>query len=209
MLCDFQVWREKPHLKHRLRGRRTATLSTDSSLGCLVVWPQACCVASLATGQLHAWSKITRRALWVDAFDSLGAAILKTWQPCPLALDPRQQQHYMPQTWVAYRQRGGSILATMTLAKAFDQSAALLTLHQALAGRSELADAGLHLPWPTNARAICTEPCVLFKNAEASSAELDVAAQRLRGDFASASPLTAGALLRAYVQQRGWLVSLV
>ena len=41
------------------------------------------------------------------------------------------------------------------------------------------------------------------QKAEASSAELDVAAQRLRADFASASPLAAGALLRAYVQ-RGW-----
>jgi hypothetical protein len=81
----------------------------------------------------------------------------------PLALI-RANNYYMPRPWVAYRQRGGSILATMTLAKAFDQSAALLTLHQALAGRSELADAGLQLPWPTNARAICTEPCVCSKS---------------------------------------------
>ena len=44
--------------------RRTATLSTDRHMYFSMA-PQAA-AWPLATGQLHAWSKITRRALWVD-----------------------------------------------------------------------------------------------------------------------------------------------
>jgi hypothetical protein len=157
----------------------------------------------LATGQLHAWSKITRRALWVDGVRFPEGSYFEDMATMPLALIRANSYYYMPRPWVAYRQRGGSILATMTLAKAFDQSAALLTLHQALAGRAELADAGLQFAMAHQCARNLYGAMRFVQKAEASSAELDVAAQRLRADFASASPLTAGALLRAYVQ-RGW-----
>lgn len=202
VLCDFQVWREKPRLKHRLRGEAHRH-TFDGPSHVLQYGPTGLLRGLLATGQLHAWSKITRRALWVDGVRFPEGSYFEDMATMPLALIRANSYYYMPRPWVAYRQRGGSILATMTLAKAFDQSAALLTLHQALAGRSELADAGLQFAMAHQCARNLYGAMRFVQKAEASSAELDVAAQRLRADFASASPLTAGALLRAYVQ-RGW-----
>lgn len=63
VLCDFQVWRERPRLKHRLRGERHRR-SFDGPAGQLVHDRCALLAGLLARGQLHAWSKIARRALW-------------------------------------------------------------------------------------------------------------------------------------------------
>ncbi|MFO1228769.1 MAG: hypothetical protein U1E75_00100 [Alicycliphilus sp.] len=62
---------------------------------------------------------------------------------------------------MAYRQRGSSILATMTLRKALDQSAALLPLAQALQGRPELQHAGLRLALAQHAARSLIGPCAM------------------------------------------------
>lgn len=204
VLCDFQVWRERPRLKHRLRGeahRRTfegpsRTLQHDRA-GLLR--------GLLATGQLHAWSKITRRALWADGLRFPPGRYFEDMATMPLALLRAASHCHVPEPWVAYRQRGSSILATMTLPKAFDQSAALRPLREALAGHPEEDDAGLCFAMAHQCARNMQGAMRVVQRASAPAAELDAAAARIRADFAAASPLDAAALLRAYLQRGWWL----
>ena len=85
VLCDFQVWREQVRLKHRLRGEGHRR-SFDGPAGRLVRDRGQLLAGMLMTGELHAWSKISRRALWggADADDlrfPVGATS-RTWPPC-------------------------------------------------------------------------------------------------------------------------------
>ncbi len=206
VLCDFAVWRERPRLKHRLRGeghRSTfagphATLRPGGA-GLLA--------GLLATGELHAWSKITRRALWAADVRFPVGRYFEDMATMPLALLRARSYWHAPRPWVAYRQRGGSILANMTLPKALDQSAALRPLAQALQGRPEAQDAALRLALAQQcARNLVGAMRVVERAAgTVPDAVLDEAAARVRADFAAASPLDARALAAAYARRGWWL----
>ncbi len=120
----------------------------------------------------------------------------------PLMALRAQSFYYETSPWVAYRQRDSSILASMSLRKALDQSAALLPLAQALAGQPEWQHAGLRLALAQQAarslvgamRHVCQSP-----DGTAALAE------QLRQNFRAASPLTPEELARAYLQRGWWL----
>lgn len=213
VLCDFQVWRERPRLKHRLRGeahRRTF----DGPPRVLQQGAAGLLCGLLATGQLHAWSKITRRVVWADGVRFPVGRYFEDMATMPVALLRASSYYYAPETWVAYRQRGGSILSTMTLPKALDQSAALLALRQALQGRAELAHHGLQFAMAHQCARNLLGAMRFVRQAsapnaaeaaDAPEAELAAAAARIRADFAAASPLSAGALQQAYWRRGWWL----
>src|SRR5574337_1074190 len=146
VLCDFQVWRERVRLKHRLRGEGHRR-SFEGPAHCLVRDRGQLLAGMLMTGELHAWSKVSRRGLWGGA-DAAGLRFpvgryFEDMATMPLMALRADSFFYEPRPWVAYRQRDSSILATMTTPKALDQSAALLPLVQALQGRPEMQQAGL------------------------------------------------------------------
>ncbi len=208
VLCDFAVWRERPRLKHRLRGEghRNTFAGPHAALrpgGAELL------AGLLATGQLHAWSKITRRALWPDAVRFPPGRYFEDMATMPLALLGARSYWHAPRPWVAYRQRGGSILSTMTLPKAMDQSAALRAFSEALRGRPEAEDAALRFALAHQcARSLMGAMRVVARAAAqpgADAAALDAAAGRIRADFAAASPLPADALARAYLLRGWWL----
>ncbi len=208
VLCDFAVWRERPRLKHRLRGEGHRG-SFDGPHATLRPGGPELLAGLLATGQLHAWSKITRRGLWPDAVRFPAGRYFEDMATMPLALLGARSYWHAPRPWVAYRQRGGSILATMTLPKALDQSAALLAFSEALRGRPEAADAALRFALAhQSARNLTGAMRVVARAAGqpgADAAALDAAADRIRADFAAVSPLPADALARAYLQRGWWL----
>ncbi len=132
ILCDFSVLRERPKLKHRLRGethRRTflgpsgQTLSDRSAL-----------FRGVVEGvNLHAWSKIAKRELWGDDLRFPVGRYFEDMVVVPrLALRARSF-HYVAQPWIHYRQRQGSILATMSMRKAQDMSRSLLGIREEFA----------------------------------------------------------------------------
>jgi len=131
VLCDFSVWRERPRFKHRLRGERHRR-SFKGPARQLVNDRCTLVAGMLATGQLHAWSKISRRALWGQDLRFPPGRYFEDMVTMPLMALRAQSFYYEPQPWVAYRQRASSILSTMSLPKAIDQSTALLPLAQAL-----------------------------------------------------------------------------
>jgi hypothetical protein len=99
----------------------------------------------------------------------------------------------------------------MTLPKAFDQSAALLALRQALEGRAELGHHGLQFAMAHQCARNLLGAMRFVRQASAPDApdatepELAAAAVRIRADFAAASPLAAEALQQAYWRRGWWL----
>lgn len=125
VLCDFSVLRQQPRLKHRLRGERhrstfRAPGDERDALSALVV--------GVMTGrQLHAWSKIARREIWRQARFPEGRCF-EDIAVIPALLPRVRRWRHVAEPWVAYRQRPGSILSSLTPAKARDFAVALAEL---------------------------------------------------------------------------------
>lgn len=204
VLCDFRAWREHTRLKHRLRGelhRRTF----DGPAGRLVRDRCAIVAGMLRTGELHAWSKIGLRALWANDLRFPPGQYFEDMATMPLLALRARSFYYAPYPWVAYRQRGGSILATMSEQKCLDQSRALGGLAQALRASGEgcREDASVRLAMAhQGARNLIGAMRFLRTRGNADSAAL---AERLRQDFRELSPLSPWQLERAYLLRGWWL----
>ena len=208
VLCDFRVWRERMRLKHRLRGelhRRTfdgpaARLSQDRC---------APLAGMLMTGELHAWSKIARRALWADDLRFPPGRYFEDMATMPqLALRARSF-YYQPTPWVAYRQRGSSILATMNLQKCLDQSQALSGLSSALGadtgGCRDDARVRLAMAHQSARNLIGAMRFLKTQRSAPAVGDATALAERLREDFRTLSPLSPPQLERAYLARGWWL----
>ena len=202
VVCDFQVWRESPRLKHWLRGEQHRR-SFAGPARTLLTEPARFLAPLLLPGQLHAWSKISRRALWNKDLRFPEGAYFEDMATMPrLALRARSFW-YEPVPWVAYRQHGSSILAHMTPAKAIDLSAALrmfraeLDSHPLLAQHSSLRFALSHL----SARNYIGALRQVTNN---TGTMREAMMQQCYNDFLHTSPLSACSLERAYLH-RGWL----
>lgn len=130
VMCDFRVHRRPFRLKHRLRGelhRHTFNgparqLGRDHS---------ALVAGLLVAGQLHSWSKIATRAIWQrvrfpeDRYFEDIAVI-------PQLVDAVDSYYYVPETWIDYRQRAGSILEDFSPVKMRHLIHALRDMHAQL-----------------------------------------------------------------------------
>ena len=131
VVCDFAYLREHPRLKHRLRGEHhvrsfagpSSAPSSDTA---------ALLDGLLRLGYLHSWSKIARRALWGDDLRFPVGHTFEDMATTPdLAVRARSHVH-VPEVWIGYRQRAGSILSTASLHKTDDMMRALQGLPQRL-----------------------------------------------------------------------------
>lgn len=209
VVCDFQVWRERERLKHVLRGERHKRTFAGAAGG-----PQAggaaLAAGLLQTGQLHAWSKISRRALWAGGLRFPEGSYFEDLATMPQLALLADSFFYVAKPWVAYRQREGSILASMNLRKAHDQSAALAGFLPAYA-----AAQGEGTPLPQGLQFALAHQCARNLigalrslpgwSGQEPAAVLQAAADRFRHDFAQASPLTLAQLLRQYLWRGWWL----
>jgi len=200
VLCDFAVWRTPMRLKHRLRGEQHRS-SFHGPARALLHDRNALLAGLLSAGQLHAWSKIARRALWQDDLRFPVGRCFEDMMTMPLLALRAANFCYEPSPWVAYRQRSGSILSGMTAAKALDQSAALRPLAQALHTWAK--------PLPSEIQSALTLQCARnFLGAmrccpALPAAERPAFMQQLRADFLATSPLTAGQWIKLCLQH-GW-----
>lgn len=125
VMCDFLMLRERTRLKHRLRGELHRRTFAGPS-GVTLQDPAGLVRGMLEAGQLHAWSKVSRRSLWgTDLRFPVGKFFEDQVVMPRLALRAESYQH-VPRVWVAYRQRAGSILASASLKKAEDMSRAMV-----------------------------------------------------------------------------------
>ena len=211
VLCDFAVLRERPSLKHRLRGE-THRATFAGPAGGPFQDRAALLSGLLMTGELHAWSKVTRRTLWGTDLRFPVGRYFEDMATMPLVLLRARSYCYVDAAWVAYRQRGSSILATMTPAKAQDQVQALGAFAQALAQAEAAgalpADAALHFALAHQCARSLQGALRFTARAAVPEAQRNAASARLRSDFAAVSPLTAQQLLAAYVRRGWWLRAL-
>lgn len=203
VLCDFRVWRERTRLKHRLRGElhRASFAGPANTL----LHDRAVLLAGLLrTGELHAWSKVSRRALWAPDLRFPPGRYFEDMAAMPLVALRAASFYYAPQPWVAYRQRGSSILATMNARKALDQSGALRAFRRALAGTSAEGDAALRfaLAHQCARNLIGAMRFVARQGADPAAVEW---AECLREDFRASSPLSPEQLAQAYLRRGWWL----
>lgn len=203
VLCDFSVWRKHERLKHRLRGERHRH-SFDGPARTLVHDRCALLKGLLTTGQLHAWSKISRRALWED-LRFPARRWFEDMATMPLMALRAESFYYEPKPWLAYRQRTSSILASMTLSKALDQSAALTPLSQALQTLPCGANEGVRLALTHQCARNLIGAMRFVRRAALPAAERHAVIQRLCGDFRKASPLSGREWLLACLRRGWWL----
>lgn len=123
VLCDFRMLREKMRLKHRLRGELHRStfhgpsdqLSRDKA---------ALLNGVFHAGQMHSWSKISRKALWRSGLRFPVGRYFEDARTTPDLLLAAESFYHCAQPWVLYRQREGSILASMNARKLVDMFSA-------------------------------------------------------------------------------------
>ena len=201
LTCDFRVHREHFRFKHRLRGethrrtfggtpRRLGTDFSDLVSGILI------------NGQLHAWSKIARRSVWQQVRFPEGR-YFEDIAVLPMLLDATRSHFHVPEPWVVYRQRSGSILASMSAEKIRHQLHALHELGAALdpSRRALDGEAGFAVQYFI-LKSLASLARRLAAGHSAESAELD---RLLRESLQSLLPLGPGPVLRDYCR-RGWFL---
>lgn len=199
VLCDFAYLRERPALKHRLRGEchvrsftgRPGSVSRDR--GALIA-------GLLEAGELHAWSKIARREAWLQAPFPEGRYFEDIAVVAPL-VSATDNFTYAAAPWVGYRQHGASILASLTPPRIRDGLASIADLQHGLSAQADAS--GLRAQRALDYFAL-RGFVSLLRRAEAGPLDQEPA---LRDAFATAHarlfPQGTAAILRDW-RRRGW-----
>lgn len=110
IMCDFFMWRRVIKLKHRIRGElhRKSFIGPENHLSTDL---DALFYGLYACGQLHIWSKISKRELWQGLRFPVGR-LMEDVTVSPRLFMQVKNYFYATRVWVAYRQRPGSILST-------------------------------------------------------------------------------------------------
>jgi len=90
-------------------------------------------------GQLHPWSKISRRSMWTDVLRFPDGMVFEDVAVMPKLASRAATAFHVPEPWVAYRHWNGSIVATMNPRKCLDLSQASVDFF------ADLRRPGLHL----------------------------------------------------------------
>lgn len=116
VMCDFRVLRDQQRLKHKLRGENHRA-SFVGKKNKLTSNPAELFYGLYKKGELHSWSKISKRALWGNNLCFPVGRYMEDMVTTPRLALRVETFFYCPNVWVAYRQRQGSILATPSAKK--------------------------------------------------------------------------------------------
>jgi glycosyltransferase involved in cell wall biosynthesis len=194
VLFDFRSFRdgvtERAHVKTFEGPSRTRSHDRDALLAGL-----------FRTGQWHPWSKVVRRAAWPAALRFPEGRVFEDLAVYPrLALSVASFVH-LPEVWIAYRQRSGSILSQLSAQKLDDWTQALVGYPVALRdGGVRLSDDTLFEIAHFSARTLLR--AVRRWRALCTHAYADERLQAFAARWRASSPLTADELARAYLRRR-------
>jgi len=197
VLCDFRTVREPMKLKHKLRGelhRRTFAGPTEQ----LSEDKNALLNGIFALGHLHSWSKIARRHLWGDDLRFPAGHFFEDMATTPELAMRAKNFYYVPEVWLGYRQRSGSILASMNFKKVDDMLLALQGLGQRLRAQKAVYSADTQF----TAAFYVAKAFICAGRFAATHAEPERLPDYLRA-FQQCSPLSPQELMSAYLA-RGW-----
>ena len=112
VLCDHCVLRDASGIKHRLRGEHHRSTFQGAS-GAVSMDRSRLVEGAFLQGQMHVWSKVARRAHWQAApFPDRGA--FEDISVSARLLAGATRWVHVDRPWIAYRQRAGSIMDTLT-----------------------------------------------------------------------------------------------
>jgi glycosyltransferase involved in cell wall biosynthesis len=199
VMCDFRAFDDASGQARRAHDAHRSTFSG----------PQDCMSGDIdllirglfQVGRLHPWSKIVRREIWPTALRFPFGRVFEDLAVFPrLALQARNF-YYAPQVWIAYRQRAGSTLATLSATRLGDWMAALVGYGEQLrAAEHKISEETAFVVAHYSARAF-VRACKRGIKLAGPHAALAQFADRWR----ASSPLNAAALLRAYLRRgRVW-----
>lgn len=125
VLCDYRKLRAKTKLKHRMRGEMH--LRTFSGAAEQLIRDRSAQVRGLfELGQMHVWSKICKRSLWTADLRFPEGKYYEDMFVSPRLAIRAGTCYYAPRVWISYRQREGSIMATLSPQKLVGLSEALV-----------------------------------------------------------------------------------
>jgi glycosyltransferase involved in cell wall biosynthesis len=125
IMCDYEVWREKPlaDVRKRLRDRHIASFGGQP--GVLSRDNLALFAGLYEKGKLHAWSKISKRHFWNEGLQFPEGRYFEDMIATPKLALKVNTYFYVPDVWVRYRRREGSILTSGSLKKIDDLAAGM------------------------------------------------------------------------------------
>lgn len=201
--CDFRVWRSHTRWKHKLRGElHKHTLAAPAYR--LLSQSRQTLIDLLLLGQSHIWSKISKRSLWEHpALRFPVGACYEDLTVSPQLFLRAQSLYYVPEPWVWYRQRAGSILATPNLQKTQDLSRALLPFCQNLKSSSWAQDEEVRFAL-AHAAAKSLVSCLRFlQRHKLAPEQQQLLRTQFLDNFQNTSPLSLSELHQQY-RKRGW-----
>ena len=203
VLCDFRVFREEDAAggSRRRRQAREAQVRGFAGAGNLLLESRDQLIEGLfGAGRMYAWSKIVRHAAWPSALRFTEKRLFEDLALYPrLALAMRSFVH-VPQVWIAYRQRPGSILNSWSTSKLDDWLFALAGYGPQLRG----SDAGIRPATLFAVADFCTcewRDCVRAFRKLPQSAEARQTFVKFRGYWRTSSPLNVDELTWAYLKR--------
>lgn len=122
--CDFRAFDDESSKPQRARYRHVPSFVGTAQSACDNT--DLLLRGLFQAGQLHPWTKIVRREVWPAALRFPVGRVFEDLAVYPrLALQVQRHVH-VPEVWVAYRQRTGGTLATLTAARLDEWMAALV-----------------------------------------------------------------------------------
>lgn len=120
VMCDYQIWRPVVVVSSRKHKKESQITTFDGHTNCLLQDPEVLFKGLYKKGKLHAWSKVSKRSLWLQGLQFPEGKYFEDMVTTPRLALQVKTYYYCPEVWVRYRQREGSILASFTLKKVDD-----------------------------------------------------------------------------------------
>jgi len=209
LMCDFRVFGDRDHRArpaHRRTRRRPRPRDQHVRTFAGRSGERGSCKDTLIrglfdAGRMHAWSKVVRRAAWPESLRFPEGRVFEDVAVIPrLALSVDSYVH-IPSVWIAYRQRQGSILASLSPAHLDDWMDALDGYATELTARPDTPHREtLYALADFHARALHT--CTKKHREIARRAEVDAALARRLAAWERVSPLSARGLVWEYLRRR-------
>lgn len=110
--CDFRVFDDGASTAS-VKPRHRHIASFDGPAGVVVADVNQRLRGFFVHGQFHPWSKVVRRACWPAALRFPEGRVFEDMAVYPRLLLHTPQHLHVAEVWVAYRQRGGSLLSRL------------------------------------------------------------------------------------------------
>ncbi|MDG0852815.1 glycosyltransferase family 2 protein [Roseateles puraquae] len=195
--CDFRVFDDGPSTAS-VKPRHRHLPSFDGPAGVLMDDIDQRLRGYFVHGQFHPWSKVVRRACWPSTLRFPEGRVFEDMAVYPRLLLHTPRHLHVAEVWIAYRQRGGSLLSQLDARRLDDWTAAMDGL------AAELP------PLKDDTRFEIAHFCARTQ-LRARRRRLQLGGEALAGlvtdaeRFARSSPLSRRALLAAYFRRGRWL----